>query len=161
MATDPRRNKRIAGAAALATAIAVPAEGLRQVAYFDPPGILTVCRGHTGADVQAGRRYTLAECDALLTADMRKAVEQVERCAPNLPEPVLAAFSDAAFNLGPTIVCSLEQSTAARLLHAGDIAGACAQLSRWDRARVGGLLVPLPGLAKRRAAERALCESAL
>ena len=43
MATDRR-----AIAAILATAIAVPAEGLRQWAYYDPPGILTVCRGHTG-----------------------------------------------------------------------------------------------------------------
>ena len=36
------RNKRVAAAAAIATAIAAPAEGLRQWAYYDPPGILTV-----------------------------------------------------------------------------------------------------------------------
>ena len=157
MATDPRRNKRLAGAAALATAIAIPAEGLRQWAYLDPPGILTVCYGTT-RDVVQGRKYSLDECRALLDRDMREAVETVERCAPGLPEHVLAAFADAVYNIGPTIACNLEASTAARMLKAGDVAGACAQLSRWDRARVAGVMVPLPGLTKRRAAERALCE---
>lgn len=149
--------QRAAAAAALATAIAVPAEGLRQVAYRDPPGILTVCYGHTGADVAAGRKYSLAECDTLLTEDMRKAVAQVQQCQPNLPVPVLAAFADAAFNLGATVACSRTDSTAARMLYAGDLVGACNQLQRWDKARVLGVMVTLPGLTKRRAAERALC----
>jgi lysozyme len=156
-ADSPARAHRVGIAAALAAAIAIPAEGLRQVAYFDPPGILTVCRGHAGSDVVAGRRYTLAECDALLDADMRIAVEAVDRCVPGLPEPVLAAFADAAFNLGPTIACNRQASTAARLLAAGDLRGACNQLPRWNRARIAGVLVELPGLTKRRAAERDLC----
>ena len=149
--------KRIAVAVALATAIAVPAEGLRQYAYRDPPGILTVCRGHTGPDVQRGRKYSLAECDAFLTADMRAAVETVDRCVPGLPDPVLAAFGDATFNLGQTIACDVTHSTAARRLLAGDLVGACNQLPRWSRARVAGIYVVLPGLVRRRAAERALC----
>ena len=66
--------KRRAFALMLATALAIPAEGIRQRAYFDPPGILTVCRGHTGADVDPRKFYTVAECDALLSADMRRAV---------------------------------------------------------------------------------------
>ena len=151
--------QRAAAAAALATAIAVPAEGLRQFAYYDPPGILTVCYGHTGTDVVAKRKYSLDECGALLTTDMQKAVAQVEACRPGLPVPVLAAFADAAFNLGPGIACSNANSTAARMLYVGDLVGACNQLPRWDRARVMGVLVPLPGLTKRRAAERDLCLS--
>lgn len=155
---DPAaRRRRVGTAAVLAAAIAIPAEGLRQVAYLDPPGILTVCRGHTGSDVVASRRYSLAECDALLNADMRIAVEAVDRCVPGLPEPVLAAFADAAFNLGPTIACNRTASTAARLLAAGDLRGACDQLPRWNKARLAGVLVELPGLTKRRAAERDLC----
>ena len=149
--------QRAAAAAALATAIAVPAEGLRQFAYYDPPGILTVCYGHTGADVVAKRKYSLDECGALLTADMQKAVAQVDACRPGLPVPVLAAFADAAFNLGPGIACSTANSTAARMLYVGDLAGACNQLPRWDKARVLGVMVALPGLTKRRAAERDLC----
>lgn len=149
--------QRVSAAAALAAVIAIPAEGIRQFAYYDPPGILTVCRGHTGADVVKGKRYSLAECDALLTDDMRKAVEQVNQCAPGLPVEVLAAFSDAAYNIGPKIACDTKNSTAARLLAAGEVKLACEQLPRWDKARIAGVLVALPGLTKRRAAERELC----
>lgn len=155
---QPDRKRRLGAAAALAAAIAIPAEGLRQVAYYDPPGILTVCRGHTGPDVKLGVVYSLKQCDKWMTDDMRKAVEAVDRCVPGLPEHVLAAFGDAAFNLGPVIACDASRSTAARMLKAGDIQGACAQLTRWNKARIAGVMVTLPGLAKRRAAERALCE---
>lgn len=146
-----------AAAAALAIAIAVPAEGLRRVAYYDPPGILTVCRGHTGPDVVKGKTYSLAECDRFMTDDMRKAVTAVDRCAPGLPVEVLGAFSDAAFNLGPKVACDTARSTAARMLKARDYVGACHQLLRWDKAVVAGVLIPLPGLTKRRAEERELC----
>jgi GH24 family phage-related lysozyme (muramidase) len=168
--TNKQRPQRLAIAAALATALALPAEGLRQVAYYDPPGILTVCRGHTGADVQKNVTYSLAQCDAWMTADMKRAIEQVDRCAPNLPPEVLAAFGDAAFNMGSRIACDTANSTAARYLHQYSmvaykdaasgkplLAAACNQLPRWDKANVAGVMVSLPGLTKRRAAERDLC----
>lgn len=151
------RSQRVAAAAALATAVAVPAEGLRQIAYMDPPGILTVCRGHTGADVVKGRRYSLAECDQFLTADMRHAVETVDLCVPGLPVEVLASFADATFNAGPTIACNPAKSTAARMLKAGDLKGACLQHPRWNKARVLGVMVELPGLTKRTIKRRDLC----
>lgn len=158
MATEKRDlTRRVATATALATALAVPAEGLRQFAYYDPPGILTVCYGHTGSDVVKGKRYTLDECDKFLADDMKAAVDIVERCVPGLPEPVLAAFSDSVFNMGGTIVCNTSQSTAARLLRAGRYEDACRQLPRWNKARVAGVMVPLPGLTKRRAAAMAVC----
>lgn len=150
------RTRRVGTAVALATALAIPAEGLRQVAYYDPPGILTVCYGST-TNVVLGRQYSLEECKARLDADMLGAVEAVERCAPGLPENVLAAFGDAAYNLGPSIACDKTHSTAARLLALGRIKDACDQLPRWDKARVAGVSVALPGLTKRRAAERDLC----
>lgn len=150
------KTRRRSAAAALAVAIAVPAEGLRQWAYYDPPGILTVCYGST-TDVQSGRKYSLDECKARLDDDMRAAIARVDACAPGLPVPVLAAFGDAVYNIGPKIACDTAHSTAARLLKAGDIAGACRQLPRWDKASVGGVMVSLPGLTKRRAKEMDLC----
>lgn len=147
-------------AAALAAAIAVPAEGLRQYAYYDPPGILTVCYGSTG-NVEKGRRYSLEECKARLDRDMGTAVTAVDRCVPGLPDKVLAAFADAVYNMGPTIVCNTSASTAARLLKAGELRAACGQLPRWNKARIAGVMIELPGLTKRRAAERALCEEGL
>jgi GH24 family phage-related lysozyme (muramidase) len=150
------RAKRMAAAAALAIAIAIPAEGLRQVAYYDPPGILTVCYGST-TNVEKGREYSLTECKERLNADMLQAVATVDRCAPGLPENVLGAFGDAVYNVGPTIACDTRNSTAARLLKDGKLIDACNQLPRWNKARVGGVMVSLPGLAKRRAAERDVC----
>lgn len=146
----------LATAVAAATLIAIPFEGLRQVAYYDPPGVLTVCYGST-TNVEKGRTYSLEECRERLQSDMLAAVEAVERCHPGLPEPILAAFSDAVYNLGPGIACNRESSTAARLLWAGEYRAACDQLPRWDKARVAGVMVTLPGLTKRRAAERDLC----
>jgi lysozyme len=150
-------SRKVGIAAAVAMAIAIPAEGLRQVAYYDPPGVLTVCYGTTGPDVVKGKTYTIDECNGLLTRDMLKAVDQVDRCVPDAPEGVLIAFGDAAYNLGPKIACDTKSSTAARMLAAGDWAGACDQLLRWNKARVAGVMIELPGLTKRRALERSYC----
>lgn len=153
MSFDPQRVKR---AIVLAVALAIPAEGLRQFAYYDPPGILTACRGHTGPDVAPGVRYSLAQCDQWLDDDMRKAIAAVDRCQPGLPVEILAAFGDAVFNLGPYVACSPD-STAARALRAHFYIKACDELLRWDKARVMGVMIPLPGLTTRRGKERALC----
>ena len=147
---------RIVLALAGALAIAVPAEGLRQYAYADSGGVTTVCWGST-TDVAHGKRYTQAECVERLSADMLGAMREVERCVPGLPWNELAAWTDAVYNLGPRIVCDTTSSTAARLLQAGDREAACRQLVRWTKARIGGVMVELPGLVKRRQREMALC----
>lgn len=149
--------QRRSAAAALAVVIAAPAEGLRQYAYYDPVGILTTCMGHTGPDVVKGRKYSLEECDAFLTDDMREAIQIVDQCVPGLPVEMLAAFGDAVFNSGPKIACDTKNSTAARLLKAGNYVEACNQLPRWNKARVAGFMVELPGLTTRRGKEQALC----
>lgn len=154
----PNQRKAVIAAA---IAIAAPAEGLRQYAYYDPVGILTVCYGHTGPDVVKGRKYSLDECKALLDVDMLEAVNTVEMCHPGLPPSTHIAFADAVFNLGPKIACNQSQSTAARLLSAGDYLGACNQLPRWNKAKVMGVPIELPGLTTRRAKERAICLSGL
>ena len=158
----PDQHRKKAAAAALAVAIAAPAEGIRQWAYYDPPGILTVCEGHTGADVVKGKKYSLAECRAYLTDDMRKAIDWVDRCQPGLPVEILAAFGDATFNIGATVACGTDAvSTAAKRLRAHNYAAACDELLKWNKARVAGFLVALPGLTTRRTAERALCMQGL
>jgi GH24 family phage-related lysozyme (muramidase) len=149
--------KQKAAAAAIAASIAIPCEGLRQWAYYDPPGILTVCRGHTGADVVKNRKYSLSECDKLMTDDMKAKVDAVDRCQPGLPVSVLAAFSDAAFNVGEKIACDLKNSTPARLLHQKRYREACDFLLNYNKARVAGVLVVLPGLDNRRHLEREVC----
>lgn len=140
---------------AIAISIAIPSEGLRRVAYGDiaDPKLLTVCYGST-TNVQRGKTYSLDECKARLDADMLNAIQTVEKCHPNLPANVLAAFSDAVYNIGPAVACN---STASRLIASGDLLAACDQLPRWNKAKVGGVYVELPGLTKRREAERKLC----
>lgn len=154
------KSKRIGAAALIASAIAIPAEGLRQYAYYDPPGVLTVCYGST-TNVEKGKKYSLEECKARLDKDMLQSIQQVEQCVPGLPEEVLAAFGDAVYNLGPNIACNTKKSTAARHLIQGELVQACNQLPRWNKATVGGVSVELPGLTKRRNQERDLCISKL
>jgi GH24 family phage-related lysozyme (muramidase) len=153
-ATD--KIKRWKAAAAIATAIAIPAEGLRQYAYYDPPGILTVCYGST-TQVQKGKKYSLDECRERLDNDMLDAISAVDRCVPGLPDHVLAAFGDAVYNIGPRIACDTSRSTAARLLKAGKLSEACRELPKWNKANVGGRMVALPGLTTRRTAEMTVC----
>lgn len=148
--------KRLKVAALAAAAIAIPAEGLRQYAYYDPPGILTVCYGST-TQVQKGKKYSLEECRARLDNDMLDAISAVDRCVPGLPDRVLIAFGDAVYNIGPRIACDTSRSTAARLLKQGRYTEACRELLKWNKANVGGSMVPLPGLTKRRQTEMAIC----
>ena len=150
------RARTVGAAAVLAAALAAPAEGLRTVAYRDPVGIPTICFGATKG-VKMGDVTTVEACKLRLTAEMQEAVEQVDRCQPGLPPKVLAAFADATYNMGPTIACDTGRSTAARLLASGQHRLACQQLPRWNKARVAGAAIALPGLTKRRQAEMDLC----
>lgn len=129
-------------------------EGTILRGYRDPIGIVTACSGHTATAV-LGRPYTPEECQRLLVDDLVSRAEGVDSCldgaVQGLPVGAHAAAISFAFNVGVPTFC---QSTMARLLLQGDIQGACAQLPRWVYA--GGK--PLPGLVKRRQAERDICE---
>lgn len=140
----------------MASALAIPAEGFRQWAYRDPVGIPTICFGSTQG-VKMGDFRTVPECKALLNKEMQNVISTVDSCRPGLPINVLAAFADAAYNVGPHIACDSSKSTAARVLAAGNYREACDQLLRWDFARVSGVSVRLPGLTKRREMERQVC----
>lgn len=147
--------KKIGAAVTLACAIAIPAEGMYHYSYVDPPGIPTVCFGTT-SNVIKNRYYSTEECYALLGRDMTAAIKQVDRCVPNLPINVLAAFGDAVYNIGPSVACN---STANKFLKDGNYIAACNELPRWNKSKILGRYVALPGLTKRREAERKLCLS--
>ena len=149
-------SRRAAAAACLAASLAAPCEGLRHYVYSDPVGIATYCFGETRNPIP-GKFYSTAECKDLLTKDMAVAVQEVEKCQPGLPVSVLGAFGSAVYNMGPTLACNTKASTAARLLAAKQYIKACDQLPQWDKARVAGVEVALPGLVKRRAEEQAAC----
>lgn len=141
-----------AGAAALLLAIVPNYEGTVLKTYRDPVGIVTACTGHTGPELRMGQAFTPEECAAMLGNDLVEHSRGVQDCVNEpLTDGELAAYTSFAFNVGVQAFCT---STALRRLNRGDHAGACSELSRWTRA--GGK--ELPGLVKRRAAERALCE---
>lgn len=127
-------------------------EGYIPRTYADPVGIPTICYGHTGPDVTPGRVATADECRDLLEGDLATSWSGVQRCVQAPMEPhQAAALVSFTFNVGVNAMCS---STLARKANGGDWPGACAELSRWVYARG----IRLPGLVKRRAAERAMCE---
>lgn len=142
------------GALAIALPLVGYFEGRSLVAYLDPVGIPTICDGITQG-VALGQSKTDAECDALLAAELGQAVATVDRLVRLAqPDSRRAALASFVYNVGGG---AFERSTLLRKLNKGDIAGACAELSRWVYA--GGCV--LPGLVKRRAAERKLCEAGL
>lgn len=128
-------------------------EGTVDHTYRDPIGIKTACTGHVDATLQMGQTFTPEQCGEMLGADLSIAAHGVQDCIKvETSVNELAAYTSFAFNVGVTAFCD---STAARKLNAGDHRGACAELSKWTLA--GGK--SLPGLVRRRAAERSLCES--
>lgn len=143
-----------AGAVALAIPLIVHFEGYVPWVHRDPIGRLAACYGHDDQTMTPGKRFTAAECQAMLDQDLLKHAQALDCIKHPLTDGQKAAFVSFAFNVGNKALCD---STLARKANAGDMAGACAELSRWTRA--GGR--ELPGLVKRRAAERELCERGL
>lgn len=139
-----------AGAVALAVPLVAWYEGYRPSAYLDPVGMPTICYGHT-ATARLGQTKSREQCDQLLAADLGDAFRAIDRRVQvPLPDTTRAALASWVYNVGEGAFAS---STLLRLLNAGDIRGACEQLPRWVYAKGK----QLPGLVKRRAAERELC----
>ena len=139
-----------AGALSIATAVVSYYEGYQPTAYRDPVGVPTICYGHT-ATARLGQTLSQAQCTDLLQADLGTAFAAVDRRAQiELPPPTRAALASFVYNVGEG---AFARSTLLRKLNAGDLRGACHELSRWVYA--GGR--KLNGLVKRRATERELC----
>lgn len=142
-----------AGILALATPMVAYYEGYVPQTYADPVGIPTICYGHTGPDVVAGRTASRDECITLLQRDLGTAYGGVVRCigVPLQPHEA-AALTSFTYTVGADALCG---STLARLANGGAPATAwCRELDRWVFSRG----VKLQGLVKRRQAERAMCE---
>lgn len=123
--------------------------------YLDIVGIATDCYGNTHG-VRMDRVRTVAECDAMIDAEVRAVAVILAQCITHELAPhEAAAVLSWAYNVGTRAACS---STLVRQVNRGEPAMTwCAQLERWTHA--GGKFVQ--GLANRRKTERALCEGHL
>lgn len=128
-------------------------EGLRLEAYRDVVGVLTIGYGHTGKDVFAGQKITREEADRLLSQDLKRFEDAVEKLLPNCTQHQFDALVSFAFNLGEG---ALRGSTLRTLHNDGKHNEAAQQFGRWNHA--GGKVVA--GLTRRRAREAAVYASA-
>lgn len=127
-------------------------EGCKLSAYLCPAGVPTLGYGSTGPDVKLGMTWTQEQAESRLERDLRGFGARVDALVRvELSAGQMAACASLAYNIG---IEAFRKSTLLRLLNAGDYKGAADQFSRWNK---GGGRV-LPGLVKRRAAERALFE---
>lgn len=126
-------------------------EGLRTKPYLCPAGVPTVGYGHTKGVKLNGPAITEEEVDRLLAEDLKLYEKPVlEMVKVPINQNQFDALVSFAFNLG---TAALRGSTLLKKLNAGQ---PCAdEFDRWIYA--GGKA--MPGLVRRRAAERRLFET--
>lgn len=143
--------KGAAGAVALTISVFIlPFEGRNLVAFLDPVGIPTICDGTTQR-VHIGQVATAQQCDAMTERDVMAALAVVDNAVVSpMPDTRRAALASFVYNVGPH---AFLKSTLLKKLNAGDVVGACNQLTRFVYAKGH----KLNGLVRRREAERQMC----
>lgn len=112
-------------------------------------------RNPDGTPVRLGDRTTPTRALVRLLADADEYASAVKRCAPvPMHQYEFDAYVSLTYNIGPGAFCG---STLARKLNAGDYAGACAEILRWNKFKGK----TLRGLVKRRQYEHAKCTGAI
>jgi len=126
-------------------------EGYLGEAYIPVPGdVPTIGFGATGG-VKLGDRTDPVRALVRLGQDVGEHERKLAACIHvPLHQYEWDAYVSWAYNVGAGAACG---STLVRKLNAGDYAGACNELPRWNRA--GGRV--LSGLTDRREAERKRC----
>lgn len=127
-------------------------EGLRLEAYQDVAGIWTIGYGHTGPEVYDGLVWDQVAAGQALTADLQWAEKAVGSLATNPTQNQFDAMVSLCFNIGAE---NFRRSAVLQLHNQGQFEGAARSFMNWDHAHVGGRMVVVPGLEKRRAAEAA------
>ena len=128
-------------------------EGCFLTAYPDPGSggdPWTIGWGHTGSDVYPGLVISQAKADELFEQDMQYFVNGTKNLikVPCTDEQ-FGALVSFAYNCG---LGALGGSTLLKYFNSGNIQAAADQFPLWNRAANG----VMPGLVRRRAAERAL-----
>lgn len=123
-------------------------EGCELKAYKCPAGVWTIGFGHTG-DVERGQVITRHQAEAILEYDLQRFEEAVGKICPKSTGPQFSAMVSLCFNIG---IDAFKKSRLVKKHTAGAYLATAEEFGRWIH---GGGKV-LPGLVKRRAAEKAL-----
>lgn len=126
-------------------------EGYRGEAYIPVKGDVPTIGFGTTENVKFGDHIEPVQALVRKLADVQRFEGALKQCVQvPLHQHEYDAFLSLAYNIGPGAFCG---STLVRRLNAGDYAGACAEILRWDRFRGE----PLRGLTLRRQAENRQC----
>jgi lysozyme len=126
-------------------------EGYRGEAYIPVKGDKPTLGYGTTDGVKPGDTIEPVQALVRKLADVQRFEGALKQCVRvPLHQHEYDAFLSLAYNIGPGAFCG---STLVRRLNAGDYAGACAEILRWDRFRGE----PLRGLTLRRQAENRQC----
>ena len=129
-------------------------EGLFLETYLDPVGIETIGYGHTGEHATPGNKITEEQAEEILQEDLIGHQAAVEKyVSVSLDQHQFDALVSFAFNVGNG---AFQKSTLRRKLNNSDYEGAADELLRWNKGTINGRKVVLPGLTRRRRAERHL-----
>lgn len=154
-------NKVRTGIAALALSAAgllgiISSEGFTERAVIPVPGdVPTYGHGSTrkadGSPVRMGDTITRQQAAELVNKDASQFAAAIKRCVTvPLTQGEFDAYVSLTYNIGAGAFC---KSTLVKRLNAGDYAGACAEIKRWDK--MGGKV--LRGLTARRQREYRMC----
>jgi lysozyme len=128
-------------------------EGCKLDAYPDPAygwRVATIGWGATGPAIMEGTRWTQEQADADLEYRMKGVGAHVDSLvAVSITDEQKGALCDLAYNIG---LGAFERSTLLACVNVGHMQGAADQFKVWTKSNG----VELPGLVKRRDAERAL-----
>ena len=129
-------------------------EGFRAEAYKPiPSDPWTIGYGFVKG-VKQGDTITRAQADARLRRELAEYEQGVMRATGgNVTQPQFDALVSFAFNVG---VAGMAGSTVIKRHREGNHQAAARAFGLWNKGRVKGQMVELPGLTRRRAAEAAL-----
>lgn len=124
-------------------------EGLRTKSYLCSARKLTIGFGHTGSDVFAGQIITELQAEQLLIKDLGRFERYVDKTILRAMKwhefDALVSFT---FNVGYRIKDELRFA-----INTGNTSVVASKLKLYSKAKVNGIYIVLPGLARRRNSE--------
>lgn len=130
-------------------------EGFSATKYDDGVGVMTIGYGHAIKKTEVfSKPISMQEAEVILVKDLAAVDAAISKWVTvPLNQNQYDAIGSFVFNLGAG---NFAGSTLLKKLNAKDYEGASKEFIRWNKGRVKGVLVEMPGLTRRRLAEQKL-----